>query len=111
MKQAIESFIKSKKISLNSQKSYTYDLQQFLTVTKGEISQQSLLIYQQFLLDLKPAAQKEKYQLSINFSISFMKVGTWIVSINCRQWQALVVSKSGWNAKIYRLAFSGITIS
>ena len=60
MKQAIESFIKSKKISLNSQKSYTYDLQQFLTVTKGEISQQSLLIYQQFLLDLKPAAQKRK---------------------------------------------------
>ena len=41
MKQAIESFIKSKNISLNSQKSYTYDLQQFLTVTKGEISQQS----------------------------------------------------------------------
>ncbi|WP_105140074.1 site-specific tyrosine recombinase XerD [Streptococcus suis] len=60
MKQAIESFIQSKKVSVNSQKSYTYDLQQFVTVTKGEISQQSLLFYQQSLLDLKPAAQKRK---------------------------------------------------
>ncbi|HEM2786294.1 TPA: site-specific tyrosine recombinase XerD [Streptococcus suis] len=60
MKQAIESFIQSKKVSVNSQKSYTYDLQQFVTVTKGEISQQSLLVYQQSLLDLKPAAQKRK---------------------------------------------------
>lgn len=60
MKQAIESFIQSKKVSVNSQKSYTYDLQQFVTVTKGEISQQSLLLYQQSLLDLKPAAQRRK---------------------------------------------------
>ncbi|NQN68118.1 site-specific tyrosine recombinase XerD [Streptococcus suis] len=60
MKQAIEAFIQSKKVSVNSQKSYTYDLQQFVTVTKGEISQQSLLFYQQSLLDLKPAAQKRK---------------------------------------------------
>ncbi|MFZ2952174.1 MAG: site-specific tyrosine recombinase XerD [Streptococcus suis] len=71
MKQAIESFIKSKNISLNSQKSYTYDLQQFLTVTKGEISQQSLLIYQQFLLDLKPAAQKRKVS-TINQFLYFL---------------------------------------
>ncbi|HFI0127017.1 TPA: site-specific tyrosine recombinase XerD [Streptococcus suis] len=60
MKQAIEAFIQSKKVSVNSQKSYTYDLQQFVTVTKGDISQQSLLVYQQSLLDLKPAAQKRK---------------------------------------------------
>ncbi len=72
MKQAIESFIKSKKISLNSQKSYTYDLQQFLTVTKGEISQQSLLdLYQQFLLDLKPPAQKRKVS-TINQFLYFL---------------------------------------
>ncbi|HEM3695471.1 TPA: site-specific tyrosine recombinase XerD [Streptococcus suis] len=60
MKQAIEAFIQSKKVSVNSQKSYTYDLQQFVTVTKGDIHQQSLLVYQQSLLDLKPAAQKRK---------------------------------------------------
>lgn len=60
MKQAIEAFIQSKKVSVNSQKSYTYDLQQFVTVTKGDINQQSLLVYQQSLLDLKPAAQKRK---------------------------------------------------
>ncbi len=60
MKQAIEAFIQSKKVSVNSQKSYTYDLQQFVTVTKGDIHQQSLLVYQQSLLVLKPAAQKRK---------------------------------------------------
>ncbi|HFI0341356.1 TPA: site-specific tyrosine recombinase XerD [Streptococcus suis] len=60
MKQAIESFIQSKKVSVNSQKSYTYDLQQFVELTKGDIHQQSLLVYQQSLLDLKPAAQKRK---------------------------------------------------
>lgn len=38
MKQAIESFIQSKKVSVNSQKSYTYDLQQFVTVTKGRLA-------------------------------------------------------------------------
>ncbi|HFI0448495.1 TPA: site-specific tyrosine recombinase XerD [Streptococcus suis] len=60
MKQAIEAFIQSKKVSLNSQKSYTYDLQQFVELTKGDINQQSLLVYQQSLLALKPAAQKRK---------------------------------------------------
>ncbi|HFI0577942.1 TPA: site-specific tyrosine recombinase XerD [Streptococcus suis] len=60
MKQAIEAFILSKKVSVNSQKSYTYDLQQFVELTKGDINQQSLLVYQQSLLVLKPAAQKRK---------------------------------------------------
>ncbi|HFI0237733.1 TPA: site-specific tyrosine recombinase XerD [Streptococcus suis] len=60
MKQTIEAFIQSKKVSVNSQKSYTYDLQQFVELTKGNINQQSLLVYQQSLLDLKPAAQKRK---------------------------------------------------
>ncbi|MFM0854965.1 site-specific tyrosine recombinase XerD [Streptococcus suis] len=60
MKQAIEAFIQSKKVSVNSQKSYTYDLQQFVEQTKGDINQQSLLVYQQSLLALKPAAQKRK---------------------------------------------------
>ncbi|HFU4188753.1 TPA: site-specific tyrosine recombinase XerD [Streptococcus suis] len=60
MKQAIEAFIQSKKVSVNSQKSYTYDLQQFVELTRGDINQQSLLVYQQSLLALKPAAQKRK---------------------------------------------------
>ncbi|HFI0405690.1 TPA: site-specific tyrosine recombinase XerD [Streptococcus suis] len=60
MKQAIEAFIQSKKVSVNSQKSYTYDLQQFMELTKGDINQQSLLVYQQSLLALKPAAHKRK---------------------------------------------------
>ncbi|HEM5491099.1 TPA: site-specific tyrosine recombinase XerD [Streptococcus suis] len=60
MKQAIEAFIQSKMVSVNSQKSYTYDLQQFVELTRGDINQQSLLVYQQSLLVLKPAAQKRK---------------------------------------------------
>ncbi|HFI0671370.1 TPA: site-specific tyrosine recombinase XerD [Streptococcus suis] len=60
MKQAIEAFIQNKKVSINSQKSYTYDLQQFVELTRGDINQQSLLVYQQSLLSLKPAAQKRK---------------------------------------------------
>ncbi|HFI0244959.1 TPA: site-specific tyrosine recombinase XerD [Streptococcus suis] len=60
MKQAIEAFIQSKKVSVNSLKSYTYDLRQFVELTRGDIHQQSLLVYQQSLLDLKPAAQKRK---------------------------------------------------
>ncbi|CYW56582.1 TPA: site-specific tyrosine recombinase XerD [Streptococcus suis] len=60
MKQAIEAFIQNKKVSINSQKSYTYDLQQFVELTRGDINQQSLLVYQQSLLALKPAAQKRK---------------------------------------------------
>ncbi|MDW8750795.1 site-specific tyrosine recombinase XerD [Streptococcus suis] len=60
MKQAIGEFIQTKKVSVNSQKSYTYDLQQFVELTKGDIDQQSLLLYQQSLLELKPAAQRRK---------------------------------------------------
>ncbi|HFI0240285.1 TPA: site-specific tyrosine recombinase XerD [Streptococcus suis] len=60
MKQAIEAFIQNKKVSINSQKSYTYDLQQFVELTRGDINQQSLLVYHQSLLVLKPAAQKRK---------------------------------------------------
>ncbi|WP_156010826.1 site-specific tyrosine recombinase XerD [Streptococcus ruminantium] len=60
MNQAIEAFIQNKKVSLNSQKSYTYDLQQFVATVKGDIHQQSLLLYQQSLMSLKPAAQKRK---------------------------------------------------
>ncbi|MBO3755565.1 site-specific tyrosine recombinase XerD [Streptococcus suis] len=75
MKQAIESFIQSKKVSVNSQKSYTYDLQQFVTVTKGEISQQSLLVYQQSLLALKPAAQKRKLSTVNQFLYFLYEIG------------------------------------
>lgn len=60
MKDWIAAFIRSKSISSNSQKSYTYDLQQFMEVTQGQVNQQTLLTYQQTLLSLKPAAQKRK---------------------------------------------------
>ncbi|NQP64993.1 site-specific tyrosine recombinase XerD [Streptococcus suis] len=60
MKDWIAAFIRSKSISSNSQKSYTYDLQQFMEVTQGQVNQQTLLTYQQTLLILKPAAQKRK---------------------------------------------------
>ncbi|WP_170238865.1 site-specific tyrosine recombinase XerD [Streptococcus suis] len=60
MKDWIEAFIRSKSISSNSQKSYTYDLQQFMEVIQGQVNQQTLLTYQQTLLILKPAAQKRK---------------------------------------------------
>ncbi|MFI3124976.1 site-specific tyrosine recombinase XerD [Streptococcus suis] len=60
MKDWIAAFIRSKSISSNSQKSYTYDLQQFMEVTQGQVNQQTILTYQQTLLTLKPAAQKRK---------------------------------------------------
>lgn len=60
MKDWIAAFIRSKSISSNSQKSYTYDLQQFMEVTQGQVNQQTLLTYQQTLLTLKPAAHKRK---------------------------------------------------
>lgn len=60
MKQAILDFIESKQVSFNSQKAYQYDLQQFVESVKGAIDQQSLLVYQQSLQGLKPAAQRRK---------------------------------------------------
>ncbi len=60
MNQAITDFIQSKSISLNSQMAYGYDLQQFLDSVKGDINPQSLLLYQQSLLELTVAAQRRK---------------------------------------------------
>lgn len=60
MNHTIETFIASKKVSLNTQKSYRYDLQQFIEQTAASINQHTLSLYQQSLLQLKPAAQRRK---------------------------------------------------
>lgn len=71
MKKWIERFIDGKKLSLNSEKSYRYDLRQFDVATDGRIDQESLLAYQQSLADLKPTAQKRK-QSAVNQFLYFL---------------------------------------
>ncbi len=59
MKQAIESFIQSKR-SVSTAKSPIPMTCAVCDSNKGEISQQSLLVYQQSLLDLKPLCSEKK---------------------------------------------------
>lgn len=60
MKSWIEAFLASKQLSLNSYKSYLYDLQQFEEVCRGKVTGAKLDIYQAFLRTLKPTAQQRK---------------------------------------------------
>lgn len=56
----ISAFLTSKNLSDNSQKSYTYDLKQFLTLVNHQITETKLRIYESSLVELKPTAQKRK---------------------------------------------------
>ncbi|MBM6541053.1 site-specific tyrosine recombinase [Streptococcus dysgalactiae subsp. equisimilis] len=56
----IEAFIASKTLSLNSQKAYQYDLQQFSQVVGERISQDKLSLYQNSLSAISPSAKKRK---------------------------------------------------
>ncbi|MCC9680690.1 site-specific tyrosine recombinase XerD, partial [Streptococcus agalactiae] len=45
----INNFIDSKKLSLNSRKSYHYDLKQFYKIIGGHVNSEKLALYQQSL--------------------------------------------------------------
>lgn len=64
-KASISDFLAIKNVSETSKKSYYYDLAQFLDLVDGDISETSLLYYQEFLKSLKTSAQKRKYS-SVN---------------------------------------------
>lgn len=60
MTDSIDTFLTSKNLSTNSALSYRYDLQQFMDICQGEVTEMSLARYQAMLQTLKPSAQKRK---------------------------------------------------
>lgn len=75
LKDDIAPFIKSKSLSVNSQKSYLYDLQQFCQVVREEPSHSRLRLYEQSLQDLKPAARKRKLSAVNQFLLYLYEEG------------------------------------
>ncbi|MFS1663052.1 site-specific tyrosine recombinase XerD [Streptococcus sp. zg-JUN1979] len=71
LQRAIETFLEGKSLSLNSQKSYGYDLEQFITVTRGEISPDKLRLYESFLDGQAPSVAKRK-QSTVNQFLWFL---------------------------------------
>ncbi|MBM7642371.1 site-specific tyrosine recombinase XerD [Streptococcus loxodontisalivarius] len=72
----IEAFLASKELSHNSEKSYGYDLQQFLDQVQGEITQTRLQLYQEFLKSLKPSASKRKLSAVNQFLLYLYQSGS-----------------------------------
>lgn len=60
LREAILPFLNHKKLSLNSQKSYHYDLEQFCEYMTDGVDKHNLRLYQESLVHLKPAARKRK---------------------------------------------------
>ncbi|AND78569.1 site-specific tyrosine recombinase XerD [Streptococcus pantholopis] len=60
MNDLIAAFIDSKALSLNSQKSYYYDLQQFSQTVGSRINKERLALYEQSLAPLAISAKKRK---------------------------------------------------
>ncbi|AXQ78120.1 site-specific tyrosine recombinase XerD [Streptococcus chenjunshii] len=60
MNDLIAAFVASKSLSLNSQKSYYYDLQQFSQTVGSRINKERLALYEQSLSGLKVSAKKRK---------------------------------------------------
>lgn len=60
IREAIPLFLDRKSLTENSRASYTYDLEQFVKQTKGEVSETKLQLYRAFMKDLKPSVQKRK---------------------------------------------------
>lgn len=56
----IKDFLAEKNLSFNSQKSYTYDLEQFCQQIGEEIDEHSLRLYQESLVTLRASARKRK---------------------------------------------------
>lgn len=58
--QTIQDFLASKSLSINSQKAYTYDLQQFLERVSLPLTEEKLALYQQSLATATAAVRKRK---------------------------------------------------
>lgn len=71
MKQYIKPFIDSKDLSINSQKSYYYDLNQFIEVIHNRLTKERLAIYEQSIKDLTISAKKRK-QSAVNQFLLFL---------------------------------------
>lgn len=67
----IASFLARKKLTPNSQKSYSYDLAQFCQHIGHKLDRHSLRLYQESLTGLKPSAQKRKIS-SVNQFLYFL---------------------------------------
>lgn len=60
MKQQIEYFLQEKQLSQNSYQAYFYDLQQFVELCQGQLTEAKLAIYRAFLQTAKPSVQRRK---------------------------------------------------
>lgn len=67
----ISDFLAGKKLMLNSQKSYRYDLEQFCQQISDKLDDYSLRLYQESLNSMKPSAQKRKVS-SVNQFLYFL---------------------------------------
>ena len=56
----ISKFLASKSLTLNSQKSYLYDLQQFAEIIGEEVTPNKMKLYEQSLAELKVTVKKRK---------------------------------------------------
>ena len=67
----IRNFIDSKVLSENSKRAYFYDLQQFVTLVDGKVTEEKLALYEQSLLSLTISAKKRKIS-AVNQFLYFM---------------------------------------
>lgn len=72
----INNFIESKKLSLNSRKSYHYDLKQFYKIIGGHVNSEKLALYQQSLSEFKLTARKRKLSAVNQFLFFLYNRGT-----------------------------------
>lgn len=75
IREAIDGFLDQKSLSENSRTSYTYDLEQFVKQTDGEISETKLRLYRAFMKDLKPSVQKRKISAVNQFLLYLYQTG------------------------------------
>lgn len=60
MKEQIDNFLQEKQLSQNSHQAYFYDLQQFVDVCQGQLTEAKLAIYRAFLQTAKFSVQRRK---------------------------------------------------
>lgn len=71
MIELIDQFLKEKKLSENTKKSYRYDLTQFLEIISYKLSDDKLLLYQKKMASLSLSAKKRKYS-TVNQFLFFL---------------------------------------
>lgn len=94
MNDLISTFIATKKLSTNTQKSYTYDLAQFLTVIDGKITTDKLTVYESFLSYLTVSAKKRKLSAVNQFLYYLYKTGTLSDFFRLENKEKLTIKKS-----------------